>query len=396
MTSFTSTQYSAPIVPPERPHLRIGYVALIDSAPFIVAKQMGFDNHHGLTLELCKQPSWAAIRDKLLSGELDAAQTLYGLVYGVQIGLGGPQADMAILMTLNRNGQAITVSNRLADLLQRGQSLKNALSSIGRKAVFAQTFPTGTHAMWLNYWLAANDVHPLTDIESIVIPPSQMPDALAQGELDGFCAGEPWHAVAEHNRCGRTIVSSSQIWHNHPEKALACRREFAALYPNTAQALIRTILESCQWIENAENKIQLSTWLSKAEYLKLSPDLIYSRLIKHTIDHGEQPTLGSRLPVSFFTDGKSNYPLPTDGLWFLSQFYRWGLLKSTNEWNHIVNQVCQTTHYANAARQLNLVSTPPEATASQLIDGQIWDGSNALAYSEHFKIKASNFKGSPH
>ena len=250
--------------------------------------------------------------------------------------------------------------------------------------------------MWLNYWLAANDVHPLTDIESIVIPPSQMPDALAQGELDGFCAGEPWHAVAEHNRCGRTIVSSSQIWHNHPEKALACRREFAALYPNTAQALIRTILESCQWIENAENKIQLSTWLSKAEYLKLSPDLIYSRLIKHTIDHGEQPTLGSRLPVSFFTDGKSNYPLPTDGLWFLSQFYRWGLLKSTNEWNHIVNQVCQTTHYANAARQLNLVSTPPEATASQLIDGQIWDGSNALAYSEHFKIKASNFKGSPH
>jgi len=100
MTSFTSTQYSAPIVPPERPHLRIGYVALIDSAPFIVAKQMGFDNRHGLTLELCKQPSWAAIRDKLLSGELDAAQTLYGLVYGVQIGLGGPQADMAILMTI--------------------------------------------------------------------------------------------------------------------------------------------------------------------------------------------------------------------------------------------------------------------------------------------------------
>ncbi len=356
---------------PERTHLRIGYVPLIDSAPLIVAHEMQFGQRHGLTLELCKQPSWAAIRDKLLSGELDAAQTLYGMVYGVQLGLGGPQADMAILMTLNRNGQAITVSNQLAAKLRAGQSLKSALGSLGRKPVFAQTFPTGTHAMWLNYWLAANDIDPLSDIESIVIPPPQMPDALAQGELDGFCAGEPWHAVAENNNSGKTVVSTSQIWPDHPEKALACRREFAALYPNTAQALIRTILEACQWLANDKNKIQAGSWLARPEYLNIAQELVLSRLV---VTDSDQAAIPPKLPVRFFDERGANYPLPADGLWFLGQFQRWGLFKSSGQWNDIVQQVCQTECYLSAARQLNLLAQPPQAKTVQFIDGRIWDG----------------------
>ncbi|MFZ6848574.1 CmpA/NrtA family ABC transporter substrate-binding protein [Undibacterium sp. RuRC25W] len=386
-TSLSAVTDVTSSAPPERPHLRIGYVALIDSAPLIVAKQMGFDQRHGITLELYQQPSWAAIRDKLLSGELDAAQTLYGLVYGVQIGLGGPQADMAILMTLNRNGQAITVSNQLADQLKEGQSLRAALKTLGRKPVFAQTFPTGTHAMWLNYWLAANGIHPVSDVESIVIPPPQMPEALAHGELDGFCAGEPWHAVAEHNKSGRTIVSSSQIWPDHPEKALACRREFAALYPNTVQALIRAMLESCQWIEATENKWQLSTWLAQPEYLHLAQDLIQSRLVGRRLDD-ENAERGSNLPIRFFTDATTNYPLPADGLWFLSQFYRWGLLKSTSDWDAIVNQVCQTALYTQATQQLELTLEPTKTTEIQFIDGQIWDGHDAVSYAKQFTINA--------
>ena len=176
---------------PERRHLRIGYLPLTDCAPLVAAVYLNIGERHGLTLELRQQPSWAAIRDKLLSGELDAAQTLYGMVYGVQLGLGGPQADMAILMTLNKNGQAITVSNRLAQLLQQHGSVTAAFAQLGRKPLFAQTFPTGTHAMWLNYWLAAQGVHPLHDIDNVVLPPPLMAEALAHGELDGFCAGEP-------------------------------------------------------------------------------------------------------------------------------------------------------------------------------------------------------------
>lgn len=370
---------------PERSHLRIGFVPLTDCAPLVVAQMMNLGQRHGLTLELCKQPSWAAIRDKLLSGELDAAQTLYGLVYGVQLGLGGPQADMAILMNLNRNGQAITVSNALADVLRDGQPLQPALARLGRKPIFAQTFPTGTHAMWLNYWLAAQGVHPLHDIESIVIPPPQMADALALGELDGFCAGEPWHAVAERNKSGRTIVSTSEIWPNHPEKALACRLEFATLYPYTAQALIRTLLEACQWLENPANKITASQWLARPEYINIARELIAPRLLG---DYGDAMPSPMSLPIRFFDETAMNYPLASDGLWFLGQFHRWGLLKSTADWENIAARVCQSGHYAQAAQSLGFSADRPSTTPNKFIDGRIWDGTNAVEYSESFAINA--------
>ena len=365
----TNPSIAAEFTAPERSHLRIGYLPLTDCAPLVTAVMMNFGQRHGLTLELCRQPSWAAIRDKLLSGELDAAHTLYGMVYGVQLGLGGPQADMAILMTLNRNGQAISVSNQIAEALNSAsspQSFKSALASLGRKPVFAQTFPTGTHAMWLNHWLASQGVHPLHDIESIVIPPPLMPEALAQGELDGFCAGEPWHAVAQSKQCGRVIVSSSQIWPNHPEKALACRREFSALYPNTAQALIRTLLEASHWLENPANKAMASTWLARPEFLNIRQELIASQLVGNTehasISATSMTTAVPVLPVRFFDDFGMNFPLASDGLWFLEQFHRWGLLESSKNWNEIVLKVCQTEHYSQAARSLGFSARPIKST----------------------------------
>jgi ABC-type nitrate/sulfonate/bicarbonate transport system substrate-binding protein len=384
MTAQTNPPNSSEFASPERPHLRIGFLPLTDCAPLVVAQMMNFGQRHGLTFELCKQPSWAAIRDKLLSGELDAAHTLYGLVYGVQLGLGGPQADMAILMTLNRNGQAITVSNQLADVLRDGHSLKSALATLGRKPVFAQTFPTGTHAMWLNYWLATEGVHPLHDVESVVIPPSQMVDALANGELDGFCAGEPWHAVAQSKKCGRTLISTSQIWPDHPEKALACRLEFVSLYPNTAQALIRTILEACQWLENPANKITASEWLAHPEFLNIPKELIAPRLLG---DYGSATPSPSALPIRFFDDAGMNYPLPSDGLWFLSQFHRWGLLKSTSDWDQIAAKVSQTEQYSRAAGGVGLSTTRPNLLTTKFLDGRTWNGEGAIEFSEGSAIK---------
>ncbi|MBV8635059.1 MAG: ABC transporter substrate-binding protein, partial [Burkholderiaceae bacterium] len=155
---MTDQHTSSNLAPPELDRLRLGFMPLTDCAPLVVAEMLDLGKPYGLKLELRRQASWAAVRDKLLSGELDAAHALYGLVYGVQLGLGGPQADMSILMTINRNGQAITLSNRLFDLMAQGTPLAQIATTLGRKPVFAQTFPTGTHAMWLNYWLAARGI----------------------------------------------------------------------------------------------------------------------------------------------------------------------------------------------------------------------------------------------
>jgi two-component system, oxyanion-binding sensor len=335
---------------PEKSHLRIGFVALSDAAPLVAAKVLEFGHRHGLTLELCRQPSWAAVRDKLIAGEIDCAQALYGLVYGVELGIGGPRDEMAVLMVLNRNGQAITLSTPLARALDAQGTLKAALAALGRPPVFAQTFPTGTHALWLYYWLAAQGVHPREDIESVVIPPPRMVDALERGVLDGFCAGEPWHAVAEARGAGETVATTSQIWPNHPEKVLACRREFAERYPATARALVQTMLEACRWVDAPEHREEIAGWLAKPEAVDVPRELIAPRL---TGREGGKRFVRAPLPVAFFGGGEVNYPRVSEGRWFLAQYRRWGLLRESDapaaQDEAIAARINHTKLYAEAA-----------------------------------------------
>jgi two-component system, oxyanion-binding sensor len=365
---------------PEKTHLRLGFVSLSDAAPLVAAKLLEFGHAHGLTLELSREPSWAALRDKLLAGDLDAAHALYGLAYGVQLGLGGPQTDMAVLMVLNRNGQAITLSNRLADALAQHRTLPQALATLGRKPVFAQTFPTGTHAMWLYYWLASQGVHPLRDIDSVVIPPPQMVAALAEDRLDGLCVGEPWNAAAEARGVGRTIAYSSEIWPDHPEKVLTCRRDFASRYPQTTQALVQTLLEACRWLDGPGHRGDIARWLVRPEYIGIDESLIAQRL-------GSDLLSPDRLPVRFFENGTVNYPRRDEGVWFLTQYERWGMIGHRNDYRDIAAAINQTELYRAAAKNVD-VPIPAETVSQLLIDGRVWDGSNPDAYAQSFDIRA--------
>jgi len=366
----------------EKTHLRLGFVSLADAAPLVAAKLLEFGHAHGLTLELSRQPSWAALRDKLLAGELDAAHALYGLPYGVQLGLGGPQTDMAVLMVLNRNGQAITLSNRLADALAEQRTLPQALATLGRKPVFAQTFPTGTHAMWLYYWLASQGVHPLRDIESVVIPPPQMVPALAEDRLDGLCVGEPWNAAAEARGVGRTIAYSSEIWPDHPEKVLACRRDFASRHPNTARALVQTLLEACRWLDGPGHRNEIARWLVRPEFIGIDEALIARRLTRDSVSPES-----NRLPVRFFEDGTVNYPRAADGVWFLTQYERWGMIARRDDYREIAAAINQTQLYREAAHSIG-IAIPAETASQVLIDGRVWDGSDPQEYANGFEIRA--------
>ncbi|WP_199544311.1 CmpA/NrtA family ABC transporter substrate-binding protein [Paraburkholderia kururiensis] len=369
---------------PEKTHLRLGYVALTDAAPLVAAKMLEFGHAYGLTLELCRQPSWAAVRDKLLCGELDAAHALYGLAYGVQLGIGGPQADMAVLMVLNRNGQAITLSNRLADALDEHRTLHDALATLGRKPVFAQTFPTGTHAMWLYYWLASERVHPLRDIESVVIPPPQMGDALTAGQLDGFCAGEPWNAAAQARHAGRTALFTSEIWPDHPEKVLAATREFVTRHPRTARALVQTMLDACRWLDDPGHRDDTAQWLAQPEFIGVPHELIAPRLAATLPDEVRDGVYGKRLPVRFFDGGNVNYPRASDGAWFLTQYRRWGLI-DTVDYLAVAAAINQTALYREAAAAME-IAVPAHEAAPVLVDGRLWDDSDLDAYAEGFDI----------
>ncbi|MDR3100546.1 MAG: ABC transporter substrate-binding protein [Paraburkholderia sp.] len=376
-TTMNTTSISHPT--PEKTHLKIGFVPLADAAPLVAAKLLEFGHAHGLTLELSRQPSWATLRDKLLAGELDAAHALYGLVYGVQLGIGGPREDMAVLMVLNRNGQAITLSNRLASALAEHGSLPRALSALGRKPVFAQTFPTGTHAMWLNYWLAAQGVHPLREIESVVIPPPQMVAALTEERLDGLCAGEPWPALAQRRGVGRKVIRSGEIWPDHPEKVLACRRDFVARYPDTARALVQTMLEACRWLDGAGHRKEIAQWLARPEMLGVESALLAEQL--------EGAGASDQVRMKFFENGTVNYPLESEGIWFLTQFERWGMMARRDDYREIAHRVNQTVLYREAALALR-VEVPAVFGEAVFVDGRVWNGADAAAYVEGFGVRA--------
>ncbi|MFL9874711.1 CmpA/NrtA family ABC transporter substrate-binding protein [Paraburkholderia megapolitana] len=359
----------------EKTHLRLGFVALSDAAPLVAAKLLEFGHAHGLTLELQRQPSWAAVRDKLLSGDLDAAHTLYGLVYGVELGVGGPQTDMAVLMVLNRNGQAITLSNRLAAALAEHGTLPRALAALGRTPVFAHTFPTGTHAMWLYYWLAAQGVHPLREVDSVAIPPPQMVAALAEEKLDGFCVGEPWNTLAQTRELGTTNLYTSEIWPDHPEKVLACRRDFVRRYPNTARALVQTMLEACRWLDDAGHRREIADWLARPEFVGIGAETIAARLI-------ENPQGERRLPMRFFDGGAVNYPRPSEGVWFLTQYQRWGMIDRGHDFAAIASAINQTALYREAAAGVG-IAAPDERAAPVMLDGRVWDARDADAYAAY-------------
>src|SRR5450432_3849579 len=235
---------------PEKEEVRIGFIPLTDCASVVVASVMEFDKKYGIKIVPSKEASWAAVRDKLVNGELDAAHVLYGLIYGVQLGVGGPKKDMAILMSLNNNGQAITLSDKLHEKgVKDGPSLKALIDREKREYTFAQTFPTGTHAMWIYYWLAANGIHPFNDVKSIVVPPPQMVANMRVGNMDGFCVGEPWGNRAIMDKIGFTAITTQDIWKDHPEKVLGASAEFVAQNPNTARAMVAAVIEASQYID---------------------------------------------------------------------------------------------------------------------------------------------------
>src|SRR4026208_752292 len=88
----------------------------------------------------------------------------------------------------------------------------------GSPPTVAMTFPPGTHAMWIRYWLASGGINPDKDISLIVIPPPQMVANMKGGKLDGFWVGEPWDALAIADVIGFTAINTQDIWKDHAEK----------------------------------------------------------------------------------------------------------------------------------------------------------------------------------
>lgn len=373
---------------PEKTEVKIGFIPLTDCASIVVAAEMGFDKKYGIKIVPSKEASWAAVRDKLTNGELDASHVLYGMIYALQLGTGGPQKDMAVLMSINNNGQAISLSRQLQDKgVKDGASLKKIIDSKDKEYTFAQTFPTGTHAMWLNYWLAAQGINPIKDVKNIVVPPPQMVANMRVGNMDGFCVGEPWNARAIMDKIGFTVSTSQDIWADHPEKVLGTTAEFVQKNPNTARAMVMAVLDASMYIDDMKNRAAVATLISQKSYVNAPEEAVIGRFTGD-YDNGAGKSWKDPNFMKFYNGGKVGFPYLSDGMWFLTQHKRWGMLAAEPDYLAVAKKVNQIDLYTQAATQLKVPLPTSPMRSSTLMDGKVWDGSNPAAYAAGFSIKA--------
>ena len=375
---------------PEKKEVRIGFIPLTDCASVVMASVLKLDEKHGVKIIPTKEASWAGVRDKLVNGELDMAHVLWGLIYGVQMGIGGPKKDMAVLMNLNHNGQAITLSKKLADKgAVDGAGLAKLMQTEKREYTFAQTFPTGTHAMWLYYWLAAHGINPMQDAKVITVPPPQMVANMRVGNMDGYCVGEPWNHRAIADGIGITAATSQDIWKDHPEKALGTQLDFVKKHPNTCRAVTAAIIEAGKWIDaSLTNKNKMAETVAERAYVNTSVDVINQRILGR-YQNGLGKTWDDPNHMKFYNDGAVTYPYLSDGMWFLTQHKRWGMLKEDPDYLAVAKQVNQIALYKEAATAAKASLPKSDMRTSNMVDGVVWDGKEPKKYAGSFKINVA-------
>lgn len=386
---------------PEVTTAKLGFIALTDSAPLIVAKEKGIFAKYGMPdVEVVKQASWAATRDNLELGSqgngIDGAHILSPMPYLMTTGKITKQpVPMYLLARLNTNGQAISIASTYADMKVGTDSapLKQAFAqakSQGRDLKAAVTFPGGTHDLWMRYWMAAGGINPDSDISTIVVPPPQMVANMKVGTMEAFCVGEPWNAQLVSQKLGYTALVTGELWKDHPEKAFALRADWVDQNPKAAKALTMAVLEAQQWCDKAENKAEMCDIISKREWLKINAQDILGRS-EGKIDYGTgKVEESSPLLMKFWSDNAS-YPFKSHDLWFLTENIRWGYLPADTDTAALVDKVNREDIWREAAKTLGVAAADIPSSTSRgvetFFDGKTFDPEDPAAYLKSLDIK---------
>lgn len=401
-TAFPSGAFAAG-AGPEVKGVKLGFIALTDSAPLIIAKEKGFFDKHGLPeTDVAKQASWGATRDNLVLGGaangIDGAHILSPLPYLMHTGKvtqNNKQVPMAILARLNLDSQGISVAKEYAEtgVQLDASKLKTAFEkkkADGKEVKAAMTFPGGTHDLWIRYWLAAGGIDPNKDVSTVVVPPPQMVANMKVGNMDVFCVGEPWNEQLVNQGIGFTAATTGELWKGHPEKALGLRADWIEKNPNAAKALLMAVMEAQQWCESMDNKAEMADILGKRQWFNVPTKDVLGRL-KGDINYGNgREVKATDLYMKFWKDGAS-YPFKSHDTWFMTENIRWGNLPASTDIKALVNQVNREDIWREAAKDLGVAAADIPASSSRgketFFDGKVFDPENPSAYLDSLSIK---------
>jgi nitrate/nitrite transport system substrate-binding protein len=387
---------------PEVNAAKLGFIALTDSSPLIIAKEKGLFEKYGMTgVEVLKQASWGATRDNLVLGSegsgIDGAHILTPMPYLMALGTitqNNAPLPMKILARLNLDGQAISVAQAY-DGLKVGTDaslLKDAFAekkAAGAMAKIAVTFPGGTHDLWMRYWLAAGGIDPNKDVETIVVPPPQMVANMKVGTMDAFCVGEPWNAQLVSQGLGYTAVTTGELWPKHPEKSLALRADFAEKNPKATEAILMAVMEAQQWCDTDPNKDEMAGIVAKREWFNIKKEDIVGRL-KGEIDYGNGKIVKASPHAMKFWRDNASFPFKSHDAWFLAENMRWGKVKPDTNIAALTAKVNGADIWRSAAKALSIADVPASDSRGieTFFDGKTFDPEKPQAYLDSLSIKA--------
>jgi nitrate/nitrite transport system substrate-binding protein len=374
---------------PETPNLNFGMIALTDCSPIVIAHEKGFFKKYGINSTVTKGANWAAIRDNLSTGSIQATHMLIGMPLASTMGLlGSPKKPMIIPWLLNRNGQAITLKTEWKGKVGADpKALKpfvEQAKKLGEPLTFAMTFPPGTHAMWMRYYLGAGGVNPDRDVSLIVVPPAQMVSNMKIGKMDGFCVGEPWNARSIVDNIGFTAVTSQDIWKDHPEKVCAFTEEFAEKNPKTVKAVLKALHEASVWLDDLNNRPEQCEIVSRPTYINCQKEVILGRLQGH-YDYGDGRKKEDEYYMHF-SKRNCNYPQAKYAKWFLSQYRRWGMVSGAPDYEGVAKRVMRADLYEEAMKEIGYAHGGVNNDKESFFDGSIFDPADPEAHAKSFAI----------
>ncbi|MEJ1930208.1 nitrate ABC transporter ATP-binding protein [Nostoc sp. NIES-2111] len=369
--------------------LEIGFMPLTDAAPLIVSKEKGFFAKYGLdNVTLNRANDWQEISQGVISGRFDAAQMVAGMPLALTLGAGDKKPTPIVnALNLSRNANAITFSKKLYNQGVRSLAdLKKVIdASPDQILTLGVVHPTSMQNLILRYWLAAGGIDPDRDVSLTVIPPTQMVAQLKAGNIDGYCAGEPWNYQAVHQDLGFVAATALEIWSGQPKKVLGVREEWAQQYPETYLNLVKALIEACKYCDDLRNREEILELLCRPEYLDVNPAYIRPGFTD-PYDRGDGTPPQELTAYNQFYLNKTNYPNRTEILWMVTQMARWGLTPFPKNWVEVIERVCRADIFGAAARDLGLIDIG-EDNPIHLFDGKTFNPSDPIEYLKSLEIK---------
>ena len=389
---------------PEVKTATLGFIALTDASPLIIAKEKGFFAKHGMPeVEVVKQTSWAATRDNLELGSsrggIDGAHILSPMPLLLTAGTitkTKQPLPMYTLARLNLQGQGLSVGK---DFLGDKLTINNkagmakavaSASAKGRKFKAAVTFPGGTHDLWMRYWLSANGINPNSDADLVVVPPPQMVANMQTGTMDTFCVGEPWNERLVNKKLGYTAAQTGELWDKHPEKAFSMRADWVDANPKAAKALLMAVQEAQIWCDDPANLDEMCEIVAKDKYIKASVADIKPRLAGN-VDYGDGREVKDSPYKMLFWANNASFPYKSHDTWFVTEDIRWGYLPASTDIDALVNKVNRADLWKDAAKSIGQQGAIPASDSrgkETFFDGVVFDPENPKAYLDALSIKA--------